>query len=76
MDHQRFELEPLYLQSKTLTALLMRFIPEYFFFRIYIYLSLESSKHFSNFLACSRRNSKKQLFFRKVGMKIIENKCA
>lgn len=49
MDHQRFELELFYSQPKTLTILLMRFIFKYFFFRVY--LSLESSKHFSILLS-------------------------
>lgn len=67
MDHQRFELEPLYLQSKMLTALLMRFIPEYFFFRIYIYISRSNRRNiFPIFLRVLAEIRKSNFSFEKL----------
>lgn len=60
---------PLYLQSKTLTALLMRLIPEYFFFRIYLSLEIYRWNIFPIFLRSFSQKFEKATFLEKLEWK-------
>lgn len=76
MDHRRFELEPALFTVENAYRFVNATYPRVFLLS-YISLARDISlKHFSNFLAFFLAEIRKSNFSRKVGMKIIENKCA